>query len=233
MIRRMTVAAMLAMIAGGAEAVPLDVLPRPVVPIPAQYYEPGMPPWEAETIARSMGFRSYQPPVRSGAVWIVRAHDRRGTPVRVVIHAFSGDVLDVTAMAPPPPDYYDDDEPPARKPPPKRKAVKQKPPATKPATKPEAPAPAPVPPPAPAPAPAPAEKPLPETKPVVPAPAMPPPPFMEKPAAPADPAKAMPAPVEPAAPDFSAPAAPKPAPSGDIGPRVVPVPAGEKPAEKK
>lgn len=217
MLRPFAIATVFVSLAGGAHAASFEVLRRPVVPMPVQYYEPGLPPWEAETITRSLGFAPVHPPIRSGDVWIVRSRDAYGTPLRVLIDAYDGQVLEVRATGPTPV-YADDD-----KRPPRNKINKNKP-KKKPS------------------------KPTPTAKPAMPVEVAPKPPV--QPAAPAMPPMpsppsagntpveksaetlgSMPPPVEPAKPDLSMPAAtasPAPAigaPSGDIGPRVVPVPS--------
>jgi hypothetical protein len=58
-----------------------------------------MPPYEAARIVRSTGFIPVAVPMRWGASYVVRAIDRYGIPVRVVIDGRDGDILAVRRIA--------------------------------------------------------------------------------------------------------------------------------------
>src|SRR5262245_1066999 len=59
---------------------------RPDVPPPPRRAEL-MPPMEAMTVVRSMGLSPVGKPVSAGGTYVVRAVDRRGDLVRVVVDA--------------------------------------------------------------------------------------------------------------------------------------------------
>jgi hypothetical protein len=72
-----------------------------------------MPPYEVARVVRSSGLIPVAPPMRSGAAYIVRAMDRYGTPVRMVIDGRSGEIVEVRRIAAVAPDYgYPRREPP-------------------------------------------------------------------------------------------------------------------------
>jgi hypothetical protein len=72
-----------------------------------------MPPYEVARVVRSSGLIPVAPPMRSGVAYIVRAMDRYGTPVRMVIDGRSGEIVEVRRIAAAAPDYgYPRREPP-------------------------------------------------------------------------------------------------------------------------
>lgn len=92
-------------------AAPLVFAAFAAVPATAQYY-PGPPPGyvgpefrvipepEIVSILRSLGFTPIGRPRLQGRLWIVRALDEDETPMRVVLDASSGEVVDAIAIAP-------------------------------------------------------------------------------------------------------------------------------------
>lgn len=63
-------------------------------------YSSGLPPYEVLTIVRSMGFEPQSRPVRRGGVYVVRAFDDQDIPVRVIVDARSGRVVNVAERGP-------------------------------------------------------------------------------------------------------------------------------------
>src|SRR3954454_7957301 len=70
--------------------------PRPVVPVGP------MPPEGVFQMVRQMGLEPMGPPVRNGAVYVQRAADYYGKPLRIVIDASRAQVLSVEAIGVPP-----------------------------------------------------------------------------------------------------------------------------------
>src|SRR3954468_12852310 len=66
--------------------------PRPAVPIGP------MPPEGVFQMVRQMGLEPMGPPVRNGAVYVQRAADYYGKPLRIVIEASRGQVVSVEAI---------------------------------------------------------------------------------------------------------------------------------------
>ena len=58
-------------------------------------YSGGLPPYEVLTIVRSMGFDPQSRPIWRGGVYVVRAFDDQDIPVRVIVDARSGRVVNV------------------------------------------------------------------------------------------------------------------------------------------
>jgi hypothetical protein len=73
--------------------------PRPVMPIGP------LPPASVFEMVRQMGLEPMGPPVRNGAVYIQRAADYYGRPLRVVIDAARAQVVSVEAVGGPPAIY--------------------------------------------------------------------------------------------------------------------------------
>ena len=70
--------------------------PRPVVPVGP------MPPEGVFQMVRQMGLEPMGPPVRNGVLYVQRAADYYGKPLRVVIDASRAQVLSVEAIGAPP-----------------------------------------------------------------------------------------------------------------------------------
>lgn len=70
--------------------------PRPVVPVGP------MPPDGVFQMVRQMGLEPMGPPVRNGAVYVQRAADYYGKPLRIVIDAGRAQVVSVEAIGGPP-----------------------------------------------------------------------------------------------------------------------------------
>jgi hypothetical protein len=93
---------------------PLALFAVSAAPAQAQYYPeppgyvgrgPGlrvMPEHEVVTMLRSLGFTPIGRPRFQGRLWIVRAIDEDGTPMRVTVDAASGEMIDAIAIAPGP-----------------------------------------------------------------------------------------------------------------------------------
>jgi hypothetical protein len=69
-------------------------------PVPPYYpgavypgYAPGLPPHEILTIVRSTGLEPLSPPMRRGPVYALRAADRAGQEVRVIVDARLGRIV--------------------------------------------------------------------------------------------------------------------------------------------
>ena len=73
--------------------------PRPVVPVGP------MPPEGVFQMVRQMGLEPVGVPVRNGPVYVQRAADYYGKPLRVVVDASRGQVVSVEAMGAPPAIY--------------------------------------------------------------------------------------------------------------------------------
>src|SRR2546423_6005565 len=73
--------------------------PRPVVPVGP------MPPESVFQMVRQMGLEPVGAPVRNGPVYIQRAADYYGKPLRVVVDASRAQVLSVEAVGAPPATY--------------------------------------------------------------------------------------------------------------------------------
>ena len=73
--------------------------PRPVVPVGP------MPPETVFQMVRQMGLEPMGPPVRNGPVYVQRAADYYGKPLRVVIDASRAQVVSVEAIGAPPTIY--------------------------------------------------------------------------------------------------------------------------------
>jgi len=80
----------------GAAPALAQYAPRPVMPIGP------MPPQGVFQMVRQMGLEPMGPPVRNGAVYVQRAADYYGRPLRVVIDASRGQVVSVEAIGGPP-----------------------------------------------------------------------------------------------------------------------------------
>jgi hypothetical protein len=70
--------------------------PRPMVPIGP------MPPEGVFEMVRQMGLEPIGPPVRNGPVWVQRAADYYGRPLRVVVDAARAQVVSVEPVGGPP-----------------------------------------------------------------------------------------------------------------------------------
>jgi hypothetical protein len=85
------------LVAGSAPALAqYQYAPRPVMPIGP------LPPASVFEMVRQMGLEPMGPPVHNGAVYIQRAADYYGKPLRVVIDANRAQVLSVEAVGGPP-----------------------------------------------------------------------------------------------------------------------------------
>src|SRR2546423_2042072 len=73
--------------------------PRPAVPVGP------MPPEGVFQMVRQMGLEPVGPPVRNGPVYIQRAADYYGKPLRVVVDASRAQVISVEAIGAPPAIY--------------------------------------------------------------------------------------------------------------------------------
>lgn len=94
------------------------------LPASAQYVADALPPFEVMTIVRSMGMNPLHRPVWKNGYYVVRAIDRYGDEVRIIVNARNGRVMsvrpagsqdqDFAARPPrgayPVPDYDDDGE---------------------------------------------------------------------------------------------------------------------------
>lgn len=86
-----------------AVAASLAVLPvLAVTPAHAQagIPQPSLPPYEVLTIIRSVGFDPAGQPVLRGGVYVIRAIDFDGIPVRVAVNARSGQIVSVIETPP-------------------------------------------------------------------------------------------------------------------------------------
>jgi len=83
------------LLAGAAPAL-AQYAPRPVAPVGP------MPAEGVFQMVRQMGLEPMGPPVRNGAVYVQRAADYYGKPLRVVIDASRAQVVSVEAMGGPP-----------------------------------------------------------------------------------------------------------------------------------
>jgi hypothetical protein len=86
------------LVAGSAPAL-AQYAPRPVMPIGP------LPPASVFEMVRQMGLEPMGPPVLNGAVYIQRAADYYGKPLRVVIDANRAQVVSVEAVGGPPAIY--------------------------------------------------------------------------------------------------------------------------------
>ena len=59
-------------------------------------YDPGVPPGEVMAIVRSAGLAPQTRPVRRGGTYVLIAASRGGSPVRVIVDAYEGDILRVS-----------------------------------------------------------------------------------------------------------------------------------------
>ncbi|MEA2873334.1 MAG: hypothetical protein QOH67_3310 [Hyphomicrobiales bacterium] len=85
------------LVAGSAQALAqYQYAPRPVMPIGP------LPPASVFEMVRQMGLEPMGPPMRNGAVYIQRAADYYGKPLRVVIDAHRAQVVSVEAVGGPP-----------------------------------------------------------------------------------------------------------------------------------
>ena len=74
-----------------AQLPPPPLYPGPVHPVPVA----ALPPYEIVSIVRSVGLRPLHRPVRQGPTYAMRAVDRAGQEVRVVVDARFGRILRV------------------------------------------------------------------------------------------------------------------------------------------
>ncbi|NJL07177.1 MAG: PepSY domain-containing protein, partial [Methylacidiphilales bacterium] len=98
-------AAAIVLIAGGVQASaqgyyyrpwPPEPHFRPVPPaaVPGGRFRDELPPWEIETILRSMGYTQVTRPRLTGPVYRVRATDRRGWRVALVVDTATGRIVE-------------------------------------------------------------------------------------------------------------------------------------------
>ena len=59
-------------------------------------YDPGVPPREVMAIVRSAGLAPQTRPVRRGGTYVLIAASHGGSPVRVIVDAYEGDILRVS-----------------------------------------------------------------------------------------------------------------------------------------
>ena len=90
-MKQSVLALAVATIVGAAPAVAADVVP----------------PHEVFTSVRSMGLHPLSQPALRGEVYVLRATDRYGAPVRVVVEARTGQVISVGPVARAPDHYYE------------------------------------------------------------------------------------------------------------------------------
>jgi hypothetical protein len=64
-----------------------------------------MPPYEIARTVRRAGFDPLAPPLREGAIYVVRAADFRGILMRIVVDARSGAIRDASRIVPGPGSY--------------------------------------------------------------------------------------------------------------------------------
>jgi hypothetical protein len=83
-------------------AAPVGAPAQPVAPYYPGAANPGaapaLPPYEILTIVRSAGLEPLTRPVRSGPAYALRAFDRAGQEMRVVVDVHSGRILKVTPL---------------------------------------------------------------------------------------------------------------------------------------
>jgi hypothetical protein len=89
----------LVMLGAGPAMAQYGYPPRPVMPVG------GVPPEGVFQMVRQMGLEPMGPPMRNGAVYIQRAADYYGKPLRVVIDANRAQVVSVEAVGGPPAMY--------------------------------------------------------------------------------------------------------------------------------
>jgi hypothetical protein len=90
--------ALVSMLAAGAAVTPA----RAQSPPPVTGFVPG---YEIGRIVHDAGFTLLAPPMRQGRVYVVRARDIRGAPMRIVVDARTGVIRDVTPIVPGPGSY--------------------------------------------------------------------------------------------------------------------------------
>jgi hypothetical protein len=61
-----------------------------------------MPPFEVMNIVRASGFRPLGPPIWRGRIYVVRAIERHGEDVRILVDSNSGRIVSVVPAGPPP-----------------------------------------------------------------------------------------------------------------------------------
>jgi hypothetical protein len=97
MFMRLVAFVVAGLVAGSAQALAqYQYAPRPVMPIGP------LPPASVFEMVRQMGLEPMGPPMRNGAVYIQRAADYYGKPLRVVIDAHRAQVVSVEAVGGPP-----------------------------------------------------------------------------------------------------------------------------------
>jgi hypothetical protein len=71
-------------------------------PMGGPLFADAMPPYEVMNIVRASGFRPLGPPIWRGRIYVVRAIERHGEDVRILVDSNSGRIVSVVPAGPPP-----------------------------------------------------------------------------------------------------------------------------------